>query len=162
MRNIDISKYRLVQTDYIKKKKETFVCTDIEVHNDHSFFITKNKILTHNCDGSHISSLLINFFYKWFPHIITENRLFILCTPIMSGEINGKLKYIYDISESHLLENARNIRYLKGLGSLNIKDWEKIMKELKVYQIKEDGRSDKILKIAFGESADSRKKWLSS
>lgn len=109
-------------------------------------------------DGSHISSLLINFFYKWFPHVITENRLFILCTPIMSGEVNGRVKYVYSLDDKKDLENARNIRYLKGLGSLNIKDWEKIMKELKVYQIKEDGRSDKILKIAFGESADSRKK----
>jgi hypothetical protein len=32
------------------------------------------------------------------------------------------------------------------------------MKEMKVFQIKEDSRSEKIMKIAFGESADSRKK----
>lgn len=163
-----IENYNFITATSITKrngKERTFI--DITVENDHHFLIknvkTNEWILTHNCDGHHISSLLINFFYRWFPHVITERRLNILITPLVSAEIAGKLQYYYSNDEfDQIRDKAKNVRYLKGLGSLNQKDWEKIMKEKKTYLVRECTRTERSLKIAFGENAGLRKKWLAS
>ena len=48
----------------------------------------------------------------------------------------------------------------KGLGSLSIQDWEMIMSERKMFKIRIDRSAGKYMDIAFGNSADKRKKWL--
>ncbi len=52
------------------------------------------------------------------------------------------------------------MRYLKGLGSLAIQDWELIMKERKMFKLKIDRSAAKYMDIAFGTSAFKRKRWL--
>lgn len=114
-------------------------------------------------DGQHISSLIINFFFKWFPNIIDEGRLMKLITPLVVCDHNGKRKYFYSLEEfSNFVKNNKisNINYLKGLGSLSINDWEFVMKNKSMFQIVNDRSSSKFLDIAFGDSANKRKKWL--
>jgi hypothetical protein len=55
----------------------------------------------------------------------------------------------------------KSVRYLKGLGSLSIEDWEMVMKERKMFKVRIDRSANKYIDIAFGNSADKRKKWLS-
>ena len=61
--NIDISKYKLVKPDKIEKKNGVKKFYDLQVEDDHTFFISSENgnILTHNCDGNAIAALLINF-----------------------------------------------------------------------------------------------------
>ena len=54
----------------------------------------------------------------------------------------------------------KNVRYLKGLGSLDLKDWEIIFKNLQLNKIINDSTTDRFLEIAFGNDARLRKKWL--
>lgn len=110
-------------------------------------------------DGYHITSLLINFFYKWFPNIVKNGKLFILQTPILS--VNGKpVKYYYSLNDIDISKNDNNIRYLKGLGSLEINDWKYVYDNMKLIKIIEDSNSSNILNIAFGKESMQRKHWL--
>jgi DNA gyrase/topoisomerase IV subunit B len=116
-------------------------------------------------DGiGHIASLVINLFYKWFPQVIDSGKLNILITPLASIDVNSKRQYFYSLEEFGNYEKAgnkmSNVRYLKGLGSLSIQDWEVVMAERAMFKIKNDRSSGKYIDIAFGLNSNKRKKWL--
>jgi DNA gyrase/topoisomerase IV subunit B len=113
-------------------------------------------------DGSHITSLLINLFYLWFPWMISQGRLQILETPLVTVGDKTK-KYYYSLDEfksSHRKSDKGLVRYLKGLGSLSLEDWDYVMKNKKIATIMEDKKSKQYLEMAFGKSSMERKKWL--
>lgn len=116
-------------------------------------------------DGiGHIASLLINLFWKWFPNIIDENKLQILITPLISADSGGKTEYFYNTKNFHQwVEEGHkysNLRYLKGLGSLNTDDWDFVMEFRDTWTIYNDKSAKKMLNIAFGTSSKLRKQWL--
>lgn len=114
-------------------------------------------------DGQHISSLIINFFHKWFPYIIDDGRLFKLVTPLVAGDYKNERKYFFSSEEFSKFTKTRklsNVNYLKGLGSLSIEDWNNVMKNKMLFQIVNDRSANKFLDIAFGDSSAKRKKWL--
>jgi DNA gyrase/topoisomerase IV subunit B len=116
-------------------------------------------------DGiGHIASLIINLFHRWFPQIIESGKLNILIIPLITAEVGGKRKYFYSTDEwgKYINENKsyKNVRYLKGLGSLSIQDWGHVMDDRKMFKIKNDRSAGKFIEMAFGNSSDKRKKWL--
>jgi len=114
-------------------------------------------------DGQHIAALIINFFYKWFPYIIEEGRLFKLITPLVACDYKNSRKYFFSSKEFIKFTKTKkisNVNYLKGLGSLSISDWEHVMSNKVFFKIVKDRSSDKFLEIAFGDSSNKRKKWL--
>lgn len=116
-----------------------------------------------DADGQDICAQIINFFHNWFPQIIEEKRLFRLITPLVAADVQKERKYFYSMEEfQKFLENNKvtNTKYLKGLGSLSIKDWEYVMNNKILFSIINDKSSNKFLEIAFGDSSDRRKKWL--
>lgn len=117
-------------------------------------------------DGGHIASLIINLFYLWFPYIIKENRLQILITPLVSADIGKSRSYFYSVKEYQEYVNKgevfTNVRYLKGLGSLSIQDWDWVMKQRRTFVIYYDRSAKKYMNIAFGNNSNIRKKWLQS
>lgn len=168
MKNLDLSKYKLVQPTYIKNKsKKNYKMFDLTIKNNKTFFIKLNehtKILSHNSDGHHIASLIINFFYRWFPSIIEKGYLYKLATPLIACKYNNKSHYFYSFEEYNKFakdKNVTDVTYLKGLGSLDINDWHNVMKDKKFFQIVKDKSSNKYIDIAFGKSTNKRRKWLS-
>lgn len=113
-------------------------------------------------DGSHITSLLINLFYKWFPTVIRNKRLSSLKIPLVSVGDGKKRKYYWDMEDFKAAKPTGNIRYLKGLGSLSLEDWEWVMSRKDFVGIDENQESKAKLEMAFGDSAEARKKWLSN
>ena len=114
-------------------------------------------------DGQHIAALIINFFHKWFPHIIEEGRLFKLITPLVVCDYKKGRKYFLSLEEFNKFAKDRklsNVNYLKGLGSLSIDDWTYVMTDRILFQLVEDRSSNKFLDIVFGDSSAKRKKWL--
>ena len=115
-------------------------------------------------DGlGHIASLVTNLFYKWFPNVIRQGKLYILQTPLMTGESSRKTRYFYSMKDFETLSKTQkftNIRYLKGLGSLSKSDWEYVFADMHLLRLAEDSRSSKMMEIAFGLNASLRKKWL--
>jgi DNA gyrase/topoisomerase IV subunit B len=118
-------------------------------------------------DGiGHIASLLINLFYRWFPTTIDQGKLFILITPLVSAEVSGKPVYFYSLKEFKDFEakenKCKNVRYLKGLGSLDVADWDWVMAQRRMFKIYNDKSSKRFIDIAFGASSQKRKNWLQS
>jgi DNA gyrase/topoisomerase IV subunit B len=166
--NIDLSKYILVKADSIEPVESTEELFDITVEENRTFIIDCDdiRILAKNCDGEHITSLLVNLFYRWFPYVIRQKKLGLLIKPLMSYELEGKKgrNYVYSISQYKKIiasgKKARNVRYLKGLGSNDIQDWEWIFKNIDIQLFREDSQALRYLDIAFGPSAQKRKDWL--
>jgi len=114
-------------------------------------------------DGQHISSLIINFFQKWFPHIVEQKKLYKIITPLVTCTYGKDRHYFYSMEEYQEFtknKKVQNLNYLKGLGSLNIEDWVHVMNNKMLFQIIPDRSANKYLEIAFGVSAQKRKKWL--
>ena len=168
MKDLDIKNFIMVRPDYIIEKKEEGIFYDIEVDEDHTFFIASDKkdilILSHNCDGHHITALLVNLFYKWFPWIIERKMLHFLETPLVStGEKSKTYFYsIQDFKDASAKKRMSSVRYLKGLGSLSLDDWEFVMKNKRITNIVKDKKSGQMLEMAFGKESGPRKIWLSS
>jgi len=113
-------------------------------------------------DGAHITSLLINLFWNWFPWMIKEGRVHFLETPLVTTGDRSK-KYYYSLDEFKKAKGDKsNVRYLKGLGSLSEEDWDYVMRNRRIIALKEDSSTKKSLEMAFGNSSDLRKKWLSA
>jgi DNA gyrase subunit B len=115
-------------------------------------------------DGAHITSLLINLFYLWFPWMIKQGRIQFLETPLVTTGDKAK-KYFYSLEEFKKgsgKSDKGNVRYLKGLGSLSLEDWDYVMKNKRITVLIEDKKTKYHLDMAFGKSAMERKKWLSS
>ncbi len=113
-------------------------------------------------DGAHITSLLINLFYKWFPTVIKSKRLMSLRIPLVSVGDGKKRKYFWDLEEFKSAKTSGTVRYLKGLGSLSLEDWEWVMGDKILFGIEEGEDSKEKLEMAFGDSSEERKKWLSN
>jgi len=114
-------------------------------------------------DGSHITSLLISLFYNWFPWIIDKKMLNFLETPLVTTGDKSK-EYFYSLTEFKTTASRKklaNVRYLKGLGSLSLDDWDYVMKNKRVITILKDKKSGQMLEMAFGNSSELRKIWLS-
>jgi len=117
-----------------------------------------------DADGAHITSLLISLFFNWFPWIIDKKMLYFLETPLISTGDKSK-SYFYSLDEfkeASVKKKFTNVRYLKGLGSLSLEDWDYVMKNRRVINIVRDKKSSHFLDMAFGKSADARKIWLSN
>jgi DNA topoisomerase-2 len=115
-------------------------------------------------DGAHITSLLINLLYLWFPWMIKQGRIQFLETPLVSTGDKSK-KYYYSLDEfkkSGSKSDRTNVRYLKGLGSLSLDDWDFVMSNKKITILNEDKKTKYHLEMAFGKSSLERKKWLSN
>lgn len=161
----DFTLHRIESVTRIESELET---VEISLDGDHTFHLNcdNDLILTHNCDGEHIASLLVNFFYRWFPYVIRQKKLGILVKPLISYETDGRKgrNYAYSIDQYKKIvasgKKTRNVRYLKGLGSNDIQDWEWIFKNIDIQLFREDSQALRYLDIAFGPSAQRRKDWL--
>jgi DNA gyrase/topoisomerase IV subunit B len=116
-------------------------------------------------DGHHISSLIINFIWKWFPNVIRNGKLMILKSPLVRIGQGTKRKYFYskdEFNKSVKNKKSEDVRYLKGLGSMNSQDWEWVYRNMNLIKIVADKKANKSLQMAMGENAEERKLWLST
>jgi hypothetical protein len=83
-------------------------------------------------------------------------------TPLISSGDRVK-KYYFSLDEFKRASSSdlKNIRYLKGLGSLSLDDWDFVMRNRRILQISPDPESKSSLEMAFGKSSQARKNWLS-
>jgi len=119
----------------------------------------KVMILTDaDVDGSHIKSLLINFFHYWWPSLIKMDYIQTLKTPIVKAT-KGK-KVLEFFTEQDYLKwkdtginlNSYQVRYFKGLGTSKKEDAKETFKrleELTVDYYYKDKKCDEAILLAF-------------
>ena len=115
-------------------------------------------------DGSAISGLLLNFFYKYWPELIEQGRIFQVETPIVVAK-KGKetLKFYYDNEYQEWVNKVGNsikqwnVEYKKGLAALENYEYKEIIQNPKMYQFVEDDLAKNQFKVWFGDDSDLRK-----
>lgn len=115
-------------------------------------------------DGHSICALLLHFFSKFFPKLIEDGRVYRLIIPLIAYEHNKKIVFKYTMEDLKTIpSDAKNISYLKGLGSIPKEYWKLIMKNKTLEQYKMDKNTIKMLDVCFNKDEIlRRKKWLLS
>lgn len=113
-------------------------------------------------DGNKIATLLIAFFYKFWPKLFEQGRIHMLRTPIMIAAKGKESHWFYSYDEAqNFKDNNKSgweYRFIKGLGLLSETEYFEILRNPKLDRITIDDA--KILQMMFGSESESRKTFM--
>ncbi|MCF3652468.1 DNA topoisomerase IV subunit B [Synoicihabitans lomoniglobus] len=118
-------------------------------------------------DGMHIRLLLISFFVKFFPEIITNGHMSVLETPLFRVRTKKKTMYCYSEAEKqsalHELGKAAEITRFKGLGEVSpgeFKDFIGLGIRLEPVSLAHVHDTDKLLGFYMGKNTPDRQGFI--
>ena len=114
-------------------------------------------------DGEKIAVLLIGFFYKFWPRLIHEGRIHVTRSPIMISTNGKDTKWFYGYRAAQEFKNGVNSkgynhRYIKGLGSLQEAEYDRVINDPVLDTIKMD--SPELMEMMLGSDATPRKEFM--
>lgn len=120
-------------------------------------------------DGDDIFTLLVNLYYRFWPELLDPKYppfLYRLVAPNVCL-IKGKQRIHFTTRAAYEKVKDRykgyEVRYYKGLGSMDRQDWEMILNNEDCFiPIVSDKNFDNMIELLFGDDADARKEWLSA
>lgn len=116
-------------------------------------------------DGHHICGLLITFFKKHFPELFYTGKIFRALSPIVIAEKGKDIKYFYSMKEYEEAQESLkgyDFRYTKGLGGLEVRDYQEMLNNQKLVQYYADKETDETIAVWFDKQTDIRKDILMS
>ena len=121
-------------------------------------------------DGSHIRTLLLTLFYRYFPKLIEDGYVYIAQPPLYQIKAGKESSYAYTEDEkekilSKLEAKTINIQRYKGLGEMNPDQlWYTTMdpehRILKKVEIEDTKEVDRVFDILMGKEVAPRKKFI--
>lgn len=121
-------------------------------------------------DGAHIKTLLLTFFYRHMPEIISRGYLYIALPPLFRLQMGKTITYVYDDAEKDKIisENKDSkvvIQRYKGLGEMNPTQlWETTMdpavRTLKQVTVDDAEAAGNMFEMLMGEEVPPRKKYI--
>lgn len=121
-------------------------------------------------DGAHIRTLLLTFFYRYMPQLITEGHVFIAQPPLYQVRKGKKKYYTYDDDEQNKLLSeigleGSTIQRYKGLGEMNPEQlWDTTMDPKHRIMFRVDltdaVEADHIFEVLMGDKVEPRRRFI--
>ena len=119
-------------------------------------------------DGSHIRTLLLTLFYRYFKPIMEAGYIYIAQPPLYKIQSGKSVQYAYTEEQKDKVVKGMtsvSLQRYKGLGEMNDEQlWETTMNPenrlLLQVQIDEAREADKTFDILMGEEVEPRKKFI--
>ena len=159
----------------IKTMIQAFGCGFSEGYGN-DFDISKlryNKIIIMtdaDVDGAHIATLLLTFFYRFMPELISAGHVFLATPPLYKAiPKKGTEEYLYDDNALEKYRQTHNDNFIlqryKGLGEMDAEQlWETTLdpenRVLKKVEIDDARLASEITEMLMGTDVAPRKKFI--
>lgn len=115
-------------------------------------------------DGAgHISPLIIAFFYKFWPRLLSEKRIHVTRSPIMISTNGKDVKWFFSYEEANGFKSESKgytHRYIKGLGSLTESEYDRVINDPVLDTITVDDAN--YFQVMFGNDVSLRKEIMTA
>lgn len=172
--SIDLLKIDSVELIELDREEILYDITVDQTNDFISYLPNSNeRVVLHNCDGSHLASMLIGWFKKFAPKLYDSGKICRLTTPvaiIKDKKTDKILDWFFNIDQFKKWESVNDaskvkVIYLKGLGSLDKEDLQFIIDKLGGYEelietYRLDDESNQCIEDWLGSDSEPRKEYL--
>lgn len=167
LRGVVMNSWDMKPADVLKNKElsELVAILGLNINDPKSYREMSYSKIAIMCDadkdGYHIASLLIAFFYKFWPTLIENGCVSIVRSPIMISTKTDETKWFYTYNEAReFKENSKGYkhRYIKGLGSLETDEYSVIVNDPYLDIVSVD--DPELFDMMFGKNAEKRKEFM--